>query len=465
MLIGKGSWRRTLLGGVALAALAVAAPACEPRGEGGGVKLAINLSTRSYTLANGLQVFLQPDHREPYVHLQVHYRVGFKDDPKGRAGLAHLYEHLMFAAAKHIPADSYLSTLDRIGATSYNGMTEDEDTVYYETVPRGALDIALFLEAERMGFGPSSVVDAQIDRERRIVREEYRQNTFNAAYGMVGAFAKKAVLPADHPYFRNVDDWDTETGAITPDDVHDFGATYYVPNDAVLVLVGDFDEDAVKPQIAKYFASIPAGTKAPPSRAVGPVAAVRVRETEVLANVDTERVVLAWVGGGWSDDGWREHHVAASLLADYTGGRLLKKDDPLSKSGATWGASGGRFATVYTITMKASGKGSLDDLIDAYEYTQRWMRESDTLDIGNEKSSLMIQALYGIESNSGRADQIIDYDQRLGSADAVMADLRAYQSIERARVVRAIGETFSLSRAAIVRVRKDPSAPTCGRLK
>jgi zinc protease len=455
---------RWLAGVVSCAVFALAVPGCEPRAEGGGVKLTINLSTRSYVLPNGLQVHLQPDHREPYVHVRVEYHVGSKDDPKGRAGLAHLYEHLMFSAAKHMPTDDYLGTLDRIGATEFNGTTEEDVTTYFETVPRGALEIALFLEGERMGFAPAAITPGQIERERRIVREEYRQRTFNEPYGLVRSFVRKALLPLDHPYARGSDDRDAETPAITEADVRAFGAAYYVPNDATLVIVGDFDEEAVKPLVAKYFGSIPAGTNPPPSHPVAPVLAPRVRETEVRANVDVDEVVLAWTGPAYSDDGWREHRLAAGMLADYTGGRLRKKDDTLSKNGASWADESGALGSIFMISMRASGKGSLDDLVDAYEYTQRWMREADELNIGDEQSAILVGGLYGIESASGRADRIVDYERRLGSPDAVMADLRAYQAIPRARVLLAIREALSLSRAAIVRVRKDPSAPVCGRL-
>lgn len=449
---------------VAAAALSIFATACVHEPDSGGVKVKLALPASTYALGNGLSVILHVNHTIPYAHVLMRYRVGSKDDPVGKTGMAHLYEHLMFAGAKHIPPDQFLGTLDRIGATDFNGTTGTDVTSYYETVPAGALEIALFLEAERMAFSPAAFTTAQVDRERRIVREEYRQNYFDRPYGLVGNFARQALLPADHPYFPSPVEWDHDATDITEADLRTFGETYYVPNDATLVITGDFDESAVRPLVEKYFGSIAAGTKAPPSRTIAPPITPQAHETKVAANVDDDRVVLSWFVAADTDDGWREHYLAAALLTDFTGGRLRKKDDILSKTGAHWSIDGGALGVVVSISMTASGPGSVESLFDAFEYTQRWMREDDRLDLGDQQSSIIVRALSDMESPSSRAERLWDLDRRFGNADHVMTDLRAYQSVERARVLRAISETFNPSRAAIVWVKKDPSAPVSGKV-
>ena len=454
-----GAWGR---GVVVVACLFFGA--CAPRQDGGYVKLAIKLPTQTYQLDNGLAVLLHADHKVPYVHVLVRYNVGNKDDPPGRAGLAHLYEHLMFAAAKHLPPDEYLGTLDRSGATDFNGVTSRDTTTYFETVPTASLEIALFLEAERMGFAPAAVTTAQFDRERHIVREEYRQQTLDRPYGLVHWFATQALYPTDHPYFPGTQEEANAVDAITEAEVREFGATYYVPNDATLALAGDFDEEKIRPLIAKYFAGIPGGAKAPSVRHIVRPTSPRIHEVHAVANVDDERVVLAWAMPAYDDDGYREHVVAASLLGGYTGGRLRKKDDPLSKTGASYGVEPGALSSEFVIVMTA-GPGSLDDLVGAFEGTQRHLRDADRLDSwGDEKSQILVNELFRIESLDSRAEMLLDYERRMGMVDGAMTDMLAYQGIELGRVQRAMSETFSLSQAAIVYVRKDPKAPVSGKV-
>jgi len=208
------------------------------------------------TLANGLKVVTLEDHRAPVVTLQVWYRVGSKEEPGGKAGFAHLFEHLMFKGSKNLGPEEHSRIIEAIGG-NYNADTSFDRTRYFETVPSNALDRVLFLEADRMAS--LRVDEKNLGSERNVVEEEYRLRVANAPYGLLLENVQAQVFPAAHPYAHttigNIADLDAAKLA----EVRAFHDTYYKPNNATLVLVGDFQTDAALAKIRKYFGIVPKG--------------------------------------------------------------------------------------------------------------------------------------------------------------------------------------------------------------
>lgn len=216
-----------------------------------------DLKPDTFKLSNGLTVFLVEDHRVPLVAIDINYQVGSKNEKRGRTGFAHLFEHLMFQGSKHYD-DDYFKPLQDIGG-QVNGATSTDRTRYWEVVPAGYLERALWLEADRMGFLPDAMTQERLDNQRSVVQNERRQNYENRPYGTVWEKTLAVLYPVNHPY-----NWPTigsmeDLTAATLDDVKDFFKTYYAPNNASVALVGDFDPKAAKAMLEKLFGAIPPG--------------------------------------------------------------------------------------------------------------------------------------------------------------------------------------------------------------
>src|SRR5579872_931800 len=220
----------------------------------------ISLGTSETHLDNGLELVLHEDHRTPIVAVEVWYHVGSKDEPAGRQGFAHLFEHLMFQGSKHVPEDTYFRFLERAGASNVNGTTNTDRTNYFETIPKNRLELALWLESDRMGFLLDHVDNQTFAGQRDVVKNERRQNYENAPYGMVPMLLAEALYPPTHPYHHLTIGSPQDLDAATLDDVKAFFRTWYLPNNATLVIAGDIDPDATQALVTKYFAPIPAGT-------------------------------------------------------------------------------------------------------------------------------------------------------------------------------------------------------------
>jgi zinc protease len=215
------------------------------------------LQVEQFSLPNGLKVVLHEDHKTPVVGVNLWYRVGSKDEKPGRTGFAHLFEHMMFQGSKHHDSD-YFIPLEKLGA-DLNGTTGEDDTIYYETVPSNALELALWLEADRMGFLLPSMTPQRLNNQRDVVKNERRETVDNAPYGQAEEALLKALYPPDHPYHHSVIGSMADLSAARLADVSAFFRTYYVPNNAILSVAGDFQPEQAKTWIKKYFGPLPRG--------------------------------------------------------------------------------------------------------------------------------------------------------------------------------------------------------------
>ncbi|MGO1540634.1 MAG: M16 family metallopeptidase [Luteimonas sp.] len=228
---------------------AAAQPAPEPA--------AMDIAFEQFTLPNGLRVIVHTDRKAPIVAVNVWYHVGSKDEPKGRTGFAHLFEHLMFQSSEHNPGE-YFTPFELVGATDMNGTTNTDRTNYFQNVPTTALDMALWMESDRMGHLLGAVDQAALDEQRGVVQNEKRQRQ-NQPYGQAWEVIDREMYPDGHPYQHSVIGSMNDLDAATLQDVHQWFHAWYGPNNAVLVLAGDIDVDTAKEKVGKYFGHIPAG--------------------------------------------------------------------------------------------------------------------------------------------------------------------------------------------------------------
>src|ERR1700744_6015137 len=216
------------------------------------------LTYERYTLPNGLTVLLHEDHRLPLVAVDLWYHVGAVNEKAGRTGFAHLFEHMMFEGSEHVGEKAHFRFLEGAGATDINGSTSYDRTNYHETVPSNELDLALWLESDRMGFLLETLDRPKLTNQRDVVRNELRQDE-GQPYDVADEALGHALFPKTHPYYGNVIGSHADVEAARLLDVRDFFHSYYTPNNASIAIVGDFDAKTIKEKVAKFFAPIPKG--------------------------------------------------------------------------------------------------------------------------------------------------------------------------------------------------------------
>lgn len=279
----------------------------------------VKLPYEQFTLPNGLRVVVHTDRKAPVVAVSIWYHVGSKDEPAGKTGFAHLFEHLMFNGSEHAPGD-YFDPLQRIGATDMNGTTWFDRTNYYQTVPTGALETALFLESDRMGWLLGAVTQEKLDNQRGVVQNEKRQGD-NQPYGLVEYAQLAALFPEGHPYRHSTIGSMADLDAASLDDVKQWFREKYGPNNAVLVLAGDVDAATARPLVEKYFGNIPRGPEVRPAAAAVPTLAAPKVET-MKDRVATTRLYRNWAVPGLTDKDLVSLDVAAGVLGGLASSRL-----------------------------------------------------------------------------------------------------------------------------------------------
>ena len=254
-------------------------------------KVAVDIPYETFTLPNGLRVVVHTDRKAPIVAVNVWYHVGSKDEPAGRSGFAHLFEHLMFNGSENAPGE-YFTPFEQAGATNMNGTTNTDRTNYFENVPTTALDMALWMESDRMGHLLGAIDQKTLDEQRGVVQNEKRQGE-NQPYGQVWDVMAATQYPVGHPYHHTTIGSMNDLNAASLDDVKNWFRAWYGPNNAVLVLAGDIDLATAKEKVTKYFGDIPAGpTMAQPK--VDPAKLTADGRTELQDKVPQVMVRRVW---------------------------------------------------------------------------------------------------------------------------------------------------------------------------
>lgn len=394
---------------------------------------------RDRTLDNGLRVVSVRDHSSPTVSVQVWYGVGGKDDPAGRSGFAHLFEHLMFKSTKHLANEEFDRLTEDVGGTN-NASTREDVTNYYAVVPSNHLERLLWAEAERMSN--LDVNDANFRSERAVVQEEYRQHVLADPYGrFFESFAPRSY--ATHPYRHGVIGDIAQLDAASLDDVRRFHATYYRPDNALVIVAGDFDEAALDGWVDRYFGAI-ARPPAPIPR-VDTKEPVRTRDVtyrETAPNVPLPAVALTWLAPSARDPDAAALDVASALLADGDSSRLYRSlvyrqeiaqhvgfsIDPTTDAG---------LIVAYAIGANGATPASLAAALDA-EIVKLATRPIPPAELAKVKLQLVTQALEERETSIGKGIAIGEAVVYRGDPASVNRDLDELQAVSAADVRRVL---------------------------
>lgn len=407
----------------------------------------VKLPYESFTLDNGLQVLVHEDRKAPVVAVSIWYRVGSKHEPAGKTGFAHLFEHLMFNGSENAPND-FFEPLQRIGATDMNGTTWYDRTNYFQTVPTGALDMALFLESDRMGHLLGAVTQQKLDNQRGVVQNEKRQGD-NAAYGMLEYEVGETLLPKGHPYRHSTIGSMKDLNSASMDDVRKWFVDHYAPNNAVLALAGDIDVATAKAMVNKWFGDIPRG------KAVQPVSAPVVTlpaavHKELTDMIPAETVFRKWLVPGVLDADNAPLTVGLHILGGLSSSRLdnsMVRKTPVAVqvSASLEGHENVGFATIQAVAKDGVTAADLGQRLDAE--VADYLKNGPTQDeVNRAVTSLLASSLHGLDSVggfTGKAAALAEGKLYSGDADHYVKELRRLTTLTPAEVQGAMQKWLS----------------------
>ena len=405
-----------------------------------------------YTLDNGLTVILHEDRSTPMVAVNVWYHVGSGDERPGRTGFAHLFEHVMFMGSQHVPERAFDQWLEAAGANN-NGSTSQDRTNYFEWMPSNALPLALWLEADRMGWLLPTMDQAKLDVQRDVVKNERRQRVDNVPYGRAFETMLAAVFPASHPYSWSTIGSMTDLSAASLDDVTQFFRTYYAPNNATLTIAGDFNRDSVKVWVQRYFGEIPRGPAMPARPSVGEVTIPKDTFLVLEDKVQLPRVYYAWpsVKAFHADDASLD--LLAYVLAGDKNSRLYKRlvyEMQVAQDVNAFQMSGrldGMFSV--TVTPKpGQSPARMAQLVNEEIRKLSAQRVTDR-ELARAQNTYRAQFLDRLTSVNGKADQLNFYNYYAGTPDYVRQDAARYDAVTAADIQRAARDYLGKSKVVL----------------
>jgi zinc protease len=320
----------------------------------------VDIPYEEFRLANGLRVVVHTDRKAPVVGVAVWYNVGSKHEPKGKTGFAHLFEHLMFNGSENSPGE-FFEPLKEVGATDYNGTTNMDRTNYFQTVPRAALDRALFLESDRMGYLLGAVTQGKLDEQRGVVQNEKRQGD-NQPYGLTRYKMVEGLFPEGHPYYHSTIGSMADLDAASLDDVKNWFRQYYGPNNAVLVLAGDIDAATAKPLVEQYFGAIPRGADIADPKIDVPTLAAAKKEV-MKDRVAVTRIYRMWAVPGMRDKDSTVLDIATGVLGGLASSRLDNALVKQEKLAVSVGASNQSMAQAGMVLISADVRPGVDPAV------------------------------------------------------------------------------------------------------
>ncbi len=415
-------------------------------------KSRINIPFEQFTLPNGLRVILSPDRTTPTVAVNVWYHVGSKNEQPGRTGFAHLFEHVMFTGSGNIPYGLHDRYTNAVGGSN-NGTTDNDRTLYYETVPSNYLETAIWLEADRMGFLLDSLDVAKLNAQRDIVKNERREGVDNQPYGRVDEIIAEAMYPKGHPYSWDVIGSMADLSAASEEDVKNFFRLYYAPNNAILTIVGDFNPGEARGWVTKYFGEIPRGK--PISRPkVAP--ATHTAEKRLLyedALAPLPRLYLRWPTVGQKSEDQYALNVLGPVLAGPRTARLTQALVYEKQAAATIGAFHNAVEDVgeFAITVTPRPNATLTALeADIDAIVERLKTEGPTAqEIQAALASQELQFLNGLQSNLGKSMQLADAAGYNGDPAYLKVEYEKQLAVTPADVKRVVNKYLTKGRIVL----------------
>jgi zinc protease len=444
-------------------ALACAAPALAQTVAPAAAPKKIEVAYTQFTLPNGLRVILHEDHSVPIATVNTWFHVGSAREKPGRTGFAHLFEHLMFMGSGHVKPGEFDQWLEAAGGEN-NASTGNDRTNYYINVPSNALDLALFLESDRMGYLLDTMTPKTVDAQRDVVKNERRQSYENRPYGLAQPTLSEMLYPEGHPYHWPVIGYMPDLTAASHEDVVDFFKKYYAPSNASLVVAGDIDPVKTRALVEKWFGDVKAAPRPEPMTIPG-VALTGVKKKTLTDRVQLPRLYLAWLTPPHLTPGDAELDVVADVLAGGKNARLYKRlvyDMQIAQDVSAFQGSAALSSSFQIVATARPGHtiAELQKVID--EELQKLQREDPTAREVERSVNTIEASFYNrmerLGGFGGKADQINGYFSETGDPDWFNEDLNRYRALSPSDIRAAAAEFLPLDRRVelIVEPEKKP---------
>ncbi len=408
-----------------------------------------------HRLDNGLRVVLHQDHRLPLVAVNLWYHVGSKNERPGRTGLAHLFEHMLFQGSAHVGTNDHFRLVQQVGGVA-NGSTWYDRTNYYETVPAPALDLALWLEADRMGFLLEALTAEKLKNQRQVVINERRQRVDNQPYGRALERLHELLYPEGHPYRWPVIGYLEDIAAASLADVRDFFATHYVPANAVLTLAGDFQAAAALDRVAHWFGDLPAAPRPGPVAAPGGAPRGGERRAELPDEVRLPRVYLGYRAPAYGEREWYAGSMLAAALAsgkssllyqDLVYRRQIAQEVGVYLYPTELEATLVVVATAKPGVAAAELEGALADHL-----AHAAALPPAGADLERARNQVLTNAFEHLETVEAKADLLSHYTTSFDDPGRLAAELAAYESLVPAELRSFAARHLAPDRRAVVTV-------------
>ena len=399
----------------------------------------MQLPIESYRLSNGLLVTFSEDHSAPVVAVNLWYHVGSANERPGRTGFAHLFEHMLFQGSEHVAANEHFELIQRAGGT-LNGSTWLERTNYFETVPSHHLELALWLEADRMGALLPAMTQEKLDTQRDVVKNERRWSVDNQPYGTWWERLPALCYPAEHPFHHSLIGSMEDLSAASLEDVAEFFRTHYTPDNAVLTIAGDFDATQARSMVEKHFGPIPRGGNRPAlPRMDLPCTFGEWKRETVADDVVLPRVFLAFRAPAFGTREYYAGSVCAAILGQRRGSRLYRalvrnQEVASDVSAFTWDLAKGADLFVADATARPDAEASALEAAMVAEIDR--LRRDGVLDGEMERAQALIETDFvsSMQAAGDRADAISKFATLLGDPALVNKQLECYRAVTAAEV-------------------------------
>lgn len=385
-----------------------------------------------FVLPNGLNVILHEDHTTPIVTVSVWYHVGSGNEKAGRTGFAHLFEHILFEGSGNVPEGAFDQWLEAAGGNN-NGSTTTDRTNYYDDIPANALELALFLESDRMGYLLEAMSPGKVDGQRDVVKNERRQRVENQPYGMSFVILGESLYEPNHPYHWPTIGYMDDLTAASYEDVTEFFKKYYTPSNASLVIAGDINPTQTRALVEKWFSDVkgrprPAPIDAPP--------AVLAQEKRLVYEdrVQLPRLYMAWLSPGALTPGDAEMDLVANVLAGGKNSRLYKRlvyEMQIAQDVSAF--QGSRLSSsFFMITATARSGHTLAELEKVMQEEIDRLKQTppDARDVQRAVNQYEAGYLASLEVVNAKADQLNAYYRNTGNPDYFNEDLARYLALD-----------------------------------
>ena len=418
-----------------------------------------DVKVEKYTLPNGMTVILHEDHSLPAATINIWYKVGAQDEPPGRSGFAHLFEHLMFMGTGRVPGNQF-DVIMETGGGANNASTDLHRTNYFSSGPSSLLPTLLWLDADRLEDMGNTMTQEKLDKQRDVVRNELRQVIENAPYGKAGEMVFKLLYEPSHPYYYGVIGTHADLEAANVTNVKDFFATFYTPTNASLVVAGDFQPATIKPLVGNLFGSLPGGAPVtrkytPPTKPI-PNQLDSVRRFTTIDRVQLPRVEFSYHSPVAFGPGDAEMDLVADVLASGKSSRLYKRlviDDKTASEVDAMQAGyplGGIFQ-VAAYTTPDADLGAVEKAID--EEIARLLKEGPTQEeLERHKAARELSFLQSLQSLQRKADKLNEYEYYWGEPNSFKRDLDRYRNATPASVKDWATRTLTPNARVVIRV-------------